>query len=255
MLQQEQSSSLIESVLQRYAQNSEALTDVELLDGLRLAGAMKLVSASKSLIPLLESDSAVREDVVAALGAMGDASVGQNLIDLAQTLYRDGERSSQSISNQPVEEDDNIKARLYWRILQALGNLPSRAAIRYLLAATADYAPDKRQQSLDSLENLFAFLNPEEKRQYEEIINQALDDPSTPVRVSSLRGVAALNAVQHLDKVLKMSSSQEPSISRQALATLGQLSHDKKVLEAIKAKLAQETDVRRKQRLEALLKR
>jgi hypothetical protein len=109
---------------------------------------------------------------------------------------------------------------------------------------------------MDSLNNLFANFTEDDITQYTELVKGGLDDPSATVKVSALQGVAALKAVQHLDKVLKMSDSQEPSISRQALATLGRLvqSGDESVVKAIKEKLNSETDEKRKSRLAEVIR-
>ena len=254
-LQSAKSKSHIESILTSYAKKHVGSTKIELLDAIKLAGALKLTSTTNNLLELLKVVSPLREDIVAALGAIGDARAVTALIELANSLYKPEERSGPSLSSKTVEEDDNDKAKLYWRVLEAFGNLPSKLTVQFLFKAAADFAPDKRQQAVESLCNLFGSFTPEEKSQFAELVAETLEDPSTPVRVSALKGVAALNAVQHIDKVLKLSDSQEPSVSRQALTTLGRLSHsrDKAVISAIENKLAHESDPLRKKRLENVL--
>jgi HEAT repeat protein len=256
ILARPESASDINRVLEQYVRNGSATTEVELLNAVQLAGALKMASALPSLLSLLKLEVIAQEDIVTAIGTIGDATAAQPLIDLAQKLYKLEERTGPSLSAVPVVEQDTPKSKLYWRIIQSLGSLPGQATKKFLFDASSDFAPDKRQQILDSLNNLFESFSNDDKTLFAELVKSSLDDPAAMVKVSALRGVAALNAVQHLDKVLKMSDSQEPSISRQALATLGELaqSRNESVLKAITEKLNAETDEKRKRRLAEVIK-
>jgi HEAT repeat protein len=246
----------VNRVLEKFVQQAKPTTDIELLNAVQLAGAQKFKSSLTNLLSLLKLEVISREEVVAAIGTIGDASGAQPLIELAHQLYKLEERTSPSLSAVPVVEQDTPKSKLYWRILQALCNLPGKATNKFLFDAASDFAPDKRQQIMESLNNLFASFTEDDIKQFTELVKGGLDDPAATVKVSALQGVAALNAVQHLDKVLKMSDSQEPSISRQALATLGRLSQsgDHSVINAIKEKVNAETDEKRKRRLAEVIK-
>jgi hypothetical protein len=224
----------------------------ELLNAVKLAGRLRLTNANSSLLQLLKVQSPLQEDVVWALGEIADTRAAEPLIDLAQLLYKPGERTGRALSAQPVEELDPSKAKLYWRILSTLGNFSGERVINYLLSVVHDYAPDKRAQAINSLGKLVGAFSAKERSQYEEIVDDYLSDPSASVRVEALKGVAALSAVQKVDIVLKMTDSQEPSVSRQALETLISLSasHNESVAKAIKNKLIQEKDPVRKKRLE-----
>lgn len=255
-LHSKSSISQIEFTLSTYAKKRAVTTNVELQDAIKLAGALKLTTTTNNLLELLKVASPLQEQIVFALGQAGDARSISSLLELANSLYKPEERTSPSLSSKTVEENDTNKAKLYWRILEALGNLPSKLTVQFLFKAAADFAPDKRQQVLESLCNLVSSLTPEERTQLNQLVSESLEDPSAPVKVSALKGVAALGAVSYLDKVLKLSESLEPSISRQALQTLAQLSYsgDATVLAAIKSKIAQESDPTRKKRLENVLK-
>jgi HEAT repeat protein len=246
----------VNRVLEKFVQQAKPTTDIELLNAVQLAGAQKFKSSLANLLSLLKLEVISREDVVAAIGTIGDASGAQPLIELAHELYKLEERTFPSLSAVPVVEQDTPKSKLYWRILQALGNLPGKATNKFLFDAAGDFAPDKRQTIMESLNNLFTSFTEDDIKQFTELVKGGLDDPSATVKVSALQGVAALNAVQHLDKVLKMSDSQEPSISRQALATLGRLSQsgDQSVINAIKEKVNAENDEKRKRRLAEVIK-
>jgi HEAT repeat protein len=255
-LHSKSSISQVEITLSTYAKKRTVTTNVDLLDAIKLAGALKLTTTTNNLLELLKIPSPLQEQIVAALGLAGDARSVSSLLELANSLYKPEERTTPSLSGKTVEESDSVKAKLYWRILQALGNLPSKLTVQFLFNAAADFAPDKRQQVLESLCNLVSSLAPEERAQLVQLVCESLDDPAAPVKVSALKGVAALGAVSYLDRALKLSESLEPSISRQALQTLAQLSYtgDASVLAAIRNKIAQETDPVRKKRLENVLK-
>jgi HEAT repeat protein len=256
LLSSSESEAEVNRVLERFVREAKPTTDIELLDAVQLAGALKLKSSLTNLLTLLKLEVISRDETVTAIGTIGDTTGAQPLIELAQQLYKLDERIGPSLSSIPVVEQDIPKSKLYWRILQALGNLPGKSTTKFLFDAASDFAPDKRQQIMDSLNNLFANFTEDDITQYTELVKGGLDDPSATVKVSALQGVAALKAVQHLDKVLKMSDSQEPSISRQALATLGRLvqSGDESVVKAIKEKLNSETDEKRKSRLAEVIR-
>ena len=256
LLTSPESEAEVDKVLEKFVQQAKATTEIELLDAVQLAGALKIKSSLKNLLNLLRLELISREEIVTAIGTIGDTTGAQPLIELAQQLYKLEERIGPSLSSVPVVEHDTPKSKLYWRILQALGNLPGSSTTKFLLDSASDFAPDKRQQIMDSLTNLFSSFTEEDIKQYTELIKGGLDDPSATVKVSALQGISVLKAVQQLDKVLKMSDSQEPSISRQALATLGRLvqSGDESVVSAIKEKLNSETDPKRKSRLAEVIR-
>jgi HEAT repeat protein len=251
LLNSTESENEVNRVLEKFVRAASPTTETELLNAVQLAGTLKFKSSLNNLLSLLKLETISREEIVTAIGTIGDGSGAQPLIELALQLYKLEERTGPSLSSVPVVEQDTPKSKLYWRILQALGNLPGKATTKFLFDAASDFAPDKRQQIMDSLNNLFASFTTEDTEQFTELVKGNLEDPSATVKVSALQGVAALKAVQHLDKVLKMSESQEPSISRQALTTLGRLvqSGDESVIKAIKEKLNAETDAKRKSRL------
>ncbi len=256
LLNSSESEAEVNRVLKKFVQEAKPTGAIELLNAVQLAGALKLKSSLTNLLSLLKLELISRDEVVTAIGTIGDTAGAQPLIELAQQLYKLDERIGPSLSSIPVVEQDTPKSKLYWRILQALGNLPGSATTKFLFDAASDFAPDKRQQVMDSLNNLFASFTGDEVKQYTELIKGGLDDPSATVKVSALQGVAALKAVQHLDRVLKMCDSQEPSISRQALSTLRRLaqSGDQSVIKAIKDKLNSESDQKRKSRLAEVIK-
>ncbi len=220
----------------------------------RLLGALGL-DETESLLRFLPLDIGFKEDVIESLGSIGNNAAAPPLVKLANTIISLKERTELPKSQQPIAEDNPKQAKLYWRILQALGYLNTEMSIDFLLTACQDYAPDKRQQAMESLNLLHKSLSPAQKSNYLTTVAQALDDSSAPVRVAALAAVAALHDQSHLDQILRLAGSQEVSISRQSFRTLKQLHQqgDKTVAPAIQAKISSESDQFRRKRLTDLL--
>jgi hypothetical protein len=220
----------------------------------RLAGELNL-DETELLLKLLSIDVPFSEDIVQALGSIGDTAAAQPLIALANSIFSVKERAALPKSQQPIAEDNPKKAKLYWRVLRALGHINTEASIDFLLQACQDYAPDKRQQAMESLTLQYKSLSPSQKSIYTAIIDQALDDSSTQVRVTALAALALLDDAQVVDRVLRLSGSQEVSVSRQCLKTLEQLHRQghKNVVPAVRAKISSEADQFRRKRLSDFL--
>ena len=220
----------------------------------RLAGELNL-DETGHLLKLLATDVPFSEETVQALGSIGDKEAAQPLIDLANSIFSVTERANLPKSQQPIAEDNPKKAKLYWQILRALGHIGTDTSVDFLLQACQDYAPDKRQQAMESLALLYKDLSVPQKSTYTAIVDQALDDSSTQVRVAALAAVALLDDGQAVDRVLRLSGSQEVSISRQCLKTLAQLHQQghKNVALAVRAKLAGESDHFKRKRLSDFL--
>jgi hypothetical protein len=234
-------------------QSPSQANNVELLElqhAIYLCGYLKLSESEAFLLSLAENQHPLRIEAVTALGNIGSAECAPRLIVVANKLYPLAERTGLPKSRKPVHEEDREKSRLYWTILRSLGQLPDPRSADFLIDVAEDFAPDRREQALTSLLSLASNLSSAQRSKAIEIVSRSLDDPSTMMRAAALRGVAILNAVALLDRVVRYCDSQEPSINRQAFATLSSLSmtNHQEVRKLILPKLEQESDPRRKKR-------
>jgi HEAT repeat protein len=255
-LSDQTNTTLIRACIAAGAQNLPKST----IDLNRLRYAVRLsaelgIAQTEPLLKLLSSSVPFSEDIVQALGASKDGDAVQPLVDLANSIFSVKERAALPKSQQPIAEDNPKKAKLYWQILRALGHFGSQTSIDFLLEACQDYAPDKRQQAMESLALLYKDLSPSQKSTYTAIVGQALDDSATQVRVAALAAVGLLDDGQVVDKLLRLSGSQELSISRQCLKTLEQLHRQghKNVVPAVRARISSETDQFKRKRLSDFL--
>ncbi len=227
----------------------------DLRHAVRLAAELRL-DQTNQLLRLLELRLPIQEDIVLALGSLGHESAAPALISLAQSIFFVQSRAALPKSKQPVAEDRPDQARLFWHILQALGNIPSPQSVAFLLEAANDFAPDKRQQAIESL-----ILQPKfssaDKAKFIAIVDQSLQDPAPSVRVTALSAVASLNDAQFLEKVLRLSESTEITISRQAFKTLEHFwrQGNRQVPKIIETKLANEHDQYKRKRLSDFLEK
>ncbi|HEY9775655.1 MAG TPA: hypothetical protein V6C81_17965 [Planktothrix sp.] len=220
---------VIERVVLDSLQTAEARSSkefVQVAQAIVLAGELHITNAVPPLIALLLPDNALADYAVEALGTIADHSSVTPLIELANQLVTMSSRTALPLSKQPVEEQNASASKTHWKILKALGARYTREAAKYLVAAAGDFAPDQRDQALDSLVRLFSEkldASLELQNEVRQALIAALSDPSPAVRTTALRGVETLDAEEAIPEVVKLTDSPEISVSRQAYATLESL--------------------------------
>jgi len=195
---------------------------------------------------------ALGEDLIVALGQIGDEKASRPLVDLAKALVNVSTRCSAIKSAQPVAEDEPERARLYWLILKALGNLNTAESRELLINACMDFAPDKREQALLSLTALHSRFSSADITSIITIIEEGLHDPSPSVRIAAMAAAAEVADPRFIEKILRLSDSIEVSVSRQAFKTLKKLHlkerqdqgkvKETSVCDALKTKIQSEND-------------
>src|SRR5262249_44872543 len=163
----------------------------ELRHAIHLAGELKVAGALPVLLTRLRPEHPLVDQVIDALGNVGDIKASEPLVKLATPPTNSDNRRLGTLSQFPVEEEDAVGSRRYWTILRALGNLPpTEAAVSLLLEATGDFAPDKRQQAFESLVASLQMGTTSDIRQpVKSALREALQDPSVPVRMAALDGI------------------------------------------------------------------
>lgn len=222
-----------------------------------LAGKLGVTRSAPRLVELLKEQLSFTDDVIEALGLLGDPLAAGKLVELARNTVDLEERKSRPASAHPIEESDAAAAKHYWLILKALGHIPHASSLELLLDASEDFAPDKRQQALQSL---IATCRQNDYKAHStrvhETITRCLNDPSAQVRMAALDGVAQLQLVDLTAKVLKLFDSKEVSISRKSLSVLSELAdsgHKPEVTAAVDSKLRTEFDRYKKEKLQNFL--
>jgi HEAT repeat protein len=228
----------------------------DLRHAIKLAGQHHFDESSLLLSLLKQTDAlatpALEEDLIIALGQIGDEKAARPLVDLAKALVNVSSRCSAIKSAQPVAEDEPERARLYWLILKALGNINTAESRELLINACMDFAPDKREQALLSLTALHSKFSTADVTSIITIIEEGLHDPSPSVRIAAMAAAAEVADHRFIDRILRLCDSIEVSVSRQAFKTLKKLhlkeqkdhltNKDSRVCDAIKTKIQSEND-------------
>lgn len=265
--------SQIQTILDSFADKSTAETIVSYLNkdnssddnalgqmrhAANLAGKLGIVDASANLERHLDVDSPIINEAINALSLLRDKQSVAKLIALANRLVDLDERTSRTLSAQPVVEEDAKAAETYWTILSALGSMPGKDSFEFLRKASSDYAADKRQMALESLLSVITaepqLMSAEEQTHWAE---QLMSDPAPGIRVVAYKAVGELGLASLINKVLSaLSQAKEPSVKRQARATLLQLAakgQRQAVCHALEQKLKTVFDPYQRQDLEKLL--
>jgi len=220
-----------------------------------LLGHLGIREGVPALVNLLKEHPDCLDQVIEALGGLGDPQVAASLVELARSTIDMDSRQSHPLSELPVEEPDPQAARTYWAVLRALGKLSHPQGLELLLEATEDYAPDKRRQAFESLIAASPADVPADPR-LARAIEHGLQDPSPQVKLAALDGVSRFRLSALLPRVLRLFDSKEVSISRKSLTILSELAchgHTAEVVSAVEAKIHGEFDRYKKERLARFL--
>jgi HEAT repeat protein len=236
----------------------DATSSGDVRDAIILCGELRQESAVPALVKLLQPEFPHIDEVVDALGATGSSDAAPQLVRVANNIVDQTNRSRLTPSKQPVVESDPDAARTYWHILRALGHLPHKDALPLLLSATSDHAPDKRQQALDSIIEVYERLPDKTpgQNQVEQTITRMLEDPSTPVKLAALDGVSRLRIAGVLPEIVKLCDARENSLSKKAFQTLEELYRHghKEVVGAVETRLKHEHNSYKRRQLEDFLR-
>jgi HEAT repeat protein len=239
--------------------DQQALTTLRY--SIMLAGQLRLLAAEPLLISVLKPGFPLVNEVVEALGLIGVDSSSEALLRLAKEIVDVDARQQLPKSKQPVLEADADKAKTYWTILKALANFSSLQSAQFLLAATEDYAPDKRAQALASLIDAAAEAQNQNQphigqKKLEDHLITGLSDPSALVQLAALEGAGKLAKSSLIEPVARLVDAQENTVSKHALFTLSKLSsagHEHQVREVLTKKLKTEREREKKQHIQQLL--
>jgi len=189
---------------------------------IKLAGEMQIAAATDTLLEMLEPSSIYRDEIIEALGQIGNDKSAPALIKMARQLVNMERRTEGHLSADPLDEGEPEKARTYWYILRALGNLPGKETLAFLLEAAQDEAADKREEALSSLTKISTTGENEPARAAEvkAVLQKALTDPSAQVRIRACEGIVALNHAEAIGALAKLVNAQEMSVGRAAFRAL-----------------------------------
>jgi HEAT repeat protein len=228
----------------------------QLRSAIILAGELKLADALPALTLLLSVDDALLIETIEALGKIGDQAAVQPLLHLSKQLVSMQQRTGLPLSKQPVTEDEPGRAKAYWAVLKALGEIGATAAVPYLIEACSDYAPDKRDQALISLLSVYRQSGSKDRQSFKDSVRQALSDPAPQVRIAALDAVCFLQDVAFVDEAVKLTDSPEVSVGKKAYAALSVLwqgGYREQVEKSVKAALGGQGNKFRQEKLNQFL--
>jgi HEAT repeat protein len=190
-----------------------------------LTGELHLKEAVPLLKDLLTSAPVYRNDVIEALGLIGDEQCAPLLVKLAKSLVNLEYRTQTALSANPIHEAEPEKAKTYWFILRALGNLTNGEALAFLLEAAQDEASDKREEALSSLIKLWSKSAGKLTRagEVKNTLQKCLSDPSPQVRIRAIEGAAILDLPDLIGPLVGLINAQEMSVNRAAFSALEKL--------------------------------
>lgn len=232
--------------------------DAESRSAASIAGELKITDAAPYLISLAAPRSVAIDQAIDALAQLQCVEASEHLLKLADQTVDIDDRISRKRSAKPVFEDNPTAAKTYWRLLGALSQMPTQTTFAYLMRARFDFAPDKRQQALQSLSSIAesGSLGENTKDKVAQCLEEALTDPATPVRVAALKGVGGLKLLNLLPQVISLVNVKDTSLRRQAQATVKQLHNGgfgTQVKTMIADCIAQERDKFKRDQLTSLL--
>ncbi|MBY0358745.1 MAG: HEAT repeat domain-containing protein [Candidatus Obscuribacterales bacterium] len=242
-----------QAIIKKYLQDSDMAKHA-----LYLAGQFKLDSCSDFLAPLLVDDSPLLNETIECAGLLKAHSLAPRICELVYQRFDLKARCQAVPSHVPVHEEDRDAALVYWIALKALGNLVHPESLKLLSLSIKDYAPDKREQALLSIQNLFAQpeFKPDTDLNLAEIVAAGLDDPATSVRLAALEGVSQHQLIDLLPQTAKLLNAKEISLQKKAADTfvsLAEKGHKDQVISSIQQSLAKEINHDNKYRFQALL--
>ncbi|MCB9468867.1 MAG: HEAT repeat domain-containing protein [Candidatus Obscuribacterales bacterium] len=245
------------------SQNRSPFESATLEAAIYCAGRLNQTELAPALYKALKKpgSASIKDEILEALSKIGSQTedcqkTGADiLLELAKTAVDLEERTEISPSAQPVIEEEEEPARLYFRVLKALGKTAQPEAVAYLVTATSDHAPDKRNRALKSLieigdnkaEHIAAFKNS---------LIERMSDLSAEVRTTAVDGIGRLGVLEGADRVLELTAAREVSLANKALETLSDLAMNGNrdaIIEKLKTKLKSGGNQYHREKLNKLL--
>ena len=232
----------------------------QLRHALSLTAQFKLNELSPYLIPLIKSDFPAIPELMESIAALGVIEAATPLAALIKESVNLDSRTSLPFSAYPVVETDKAATDNYWRALKALGALPHESSLDLLQKAVNDYAPDKREQALESLQNILLTETLRDKfaGNLQELLRQRLNDPSPTVQLTAAQGVTQHKFVELIPELFKLLQAREASTQRRAselLIGMAAAGCRDQVKQALQSSLAKEVDSSKKERINRVLQR
>lgn len=225
---------------------------------IKLAGQLKIKAAAPALIALLSSYPQATGELAESLGQIGAIEAVPQLIQIAHTLVDVQDRISDAPSAHPIDEENRINADIYWHILHSLGEMPTKEALAFVLTATGDTAPDKREAAIKSATSIYR-AGGDTLAQSAEVITalvKALSDPSSQVKLHAIEASGTIKKAELVDPLAKLTIASETSISRkafEALRALHQLGLKSEVEAALAATMTQERNGNKSKKIKDFL--
>lgn len=232
----------------------------ELTHGLYLCRRFKLNELAPYLTPLLKDDFHSLPELIECIADLGSVNDAPRIAQIIEDRINLSDRCILALSAHPVVEDNDNDSLIYWTALKALGLLPHSSSLSLLSRAVNDYAPDKREQALLSLQRVC--LSEEFLKSYDgnlqELMKERMSDPAVGVQKAALSGIALHRMHDLLPDVMKTLHSRETTIQKQSADTLYALAEGKQrdaVKQSLEANLRKEMDSAKKYRVQKILDR
>ncbi len=253
------------AVLERFSQPTSMPGEIdtgELRHALRLCVQLSIEKATASLEKLLHLESPLLEEVIHAVGQTARPLPEARLIELAKRLVDGMTPPAWQADEQTGRQEE--AARSYLAILKALKRAASSEALAFLIEASADLAPERGQQALESMIDVAvgrrqqSLSTEPDRAEIERTLARALRDSSVEACLQAVAGAAALDFPGLLPEVARHLDSQAASLRQAASSALAQaatLGHKDEVRGLIKGKIAWQFNRFRRKHLRDLLSR
>ncbi|HMP51928.1 MAG TPA: hypothetical protein PKD05_10280 [Candidatus Melainabacteria bacterium] len=245
------------------SQNRSPLESATLEAAVYSAGRLNRAELAPVLYEALRKPgaSAMKDEILEALSQIDpqqedcQKSGADILIEIAKAAVDLEERTGISPSAQPVIEEEEEPPRIFFRVLKALGKTAQPAAVAYLVTATGDHAPDKRNRALKSLIEI-GEKKAELIATFKNSLLERMTDLSSEVRTTAVDGVGRLGLLEGADRVLELTAAREVSLSNKALETLSDLAMNGNrdaIIEKLKTRLKSGGNQYHREKLSKLL--
>lgn len=232
----------------------------QLRHALSLTAQFKLNELAPHLVPLIEKDFPALPELMDSIAALGVLDASPKLAALINESVNLNARCALPFSAHPVMEADKQSTDTYWHALKALGSLPDESSMELLRKAVHDYAPDKREQALNSLQTILLAekLKGSYGANFQDLLKERLNDPSVSVQLVAAHGVTMHKFVELIPDLIKLLHAREASTSRRVselLQNMAASSCRDQVKQALENSLAKETDSAKKERINRVLQK
>jgi hypothetical protein len=195
-----------------------------------LTGELQLKEFVPALLQILNQATEnhlpdLLEEVIDSLAQTGETEHASSLVALARRVVNPQERANAPTKASPVQENSPRQAKVYWKLLIALGEFPTSESLALCLLGTQDLAADKREAALSSAINLYQRTRGQiaGAQEVKQALLKSLSDSSSQVKLVAARGAGQLTLRQAIPGLSKLITAQEASLNRAALEALGKI--------------------------------